>query len=130
MARSQAEDFQLVLVRYGLERLLYRLSLSPYREAFVLKGAMLFQLWSREPHRATRDVDFLCRGEISVERYEKVFRGLVAALGPGDAATARALRLLLLGALNWVPHWYRPGRDSPRAIARRFTRLLAQGETP
>ena len=41
IARSQKEDFQLVLIRYALERLLYRLSQSEYRDVFVLKGAML-----------------------------------------------------------------------------------------
>lgn len=45
-ARANREEFQFVLVRYALERLLYRLSRSPYRDLFVLKGAMLFRLWS------------------------------------------------------------------------------------
>jgi hypothetical protein len=43
VAREQNEDFQLVLTRYALERLLYRLSQSEHRNVFVLKGAMLFQ---------------------------------------------------------------------------------------
>lgn len=42
VARERGEDFQLLLTRYGLERLMYRLSISPYRDQFVLKGAMLF----------------------------------------------------------------------------------------
>lgn len=41
LARQRNEDFQQVLVRYALERLLYRLSLSAHRERFVLKGALL-----------------------------------------------------------------------------------------
>lgn len=61
LARAQArgEDFNLVLNRYAIERFLYRLSMSSAREAFVLKGAMLFDLWFDVPHRATRDADFL-----------------------------------------------------------------------
>ena len=47
----------LLLTRYALERLLHRLSLSPHRERFVLKGAMLLVTWFDEPHRATRDVE-------------------------------------------------------------------------
>jgi len=35
-------DFQLLLTRYAVERLLYRLGQSAYRERFILKGAMLF----------------------------------------------------------------------------------------
>jgi hypothetical protein len=41
LARKQSEDFQLVLTRYVIERLLYRLSQSAYKGEFVLKGAML-----------------------------------------------------------------------------------------
>ncbi len=62
LARSQGEDFQLVLTRYGVERLLYRLSQSRYREQFILKGAMLFQLWGGGMHRPTRDLDLLGQG--------------------------------------------------------------------
>ncbi len=74
LARAQNEDFQLVLTRYGLERLLYRLSRSEHRNVFVLKGAMLFRLWSDQPHRPTRDLDLLGRGENSISRFERVFR--------------------------------------------------------
>jgi AcrR family transcriptional regulator len=56
--------------------------------------------------------------------YEQVFRDLVAALPLPAGADRRALRLLLLGALNWSPEWYRPGGDSPRKIAAGFIGLL------
>jgi hypothetical protein len=45
LATERKEDFGLVLTRYGLERFLYRLSVSPHRDSFVLKGALLLQLW-------------------------------------------------------------------------------------
>ena len=45
IATRQGEDFGLVLTRYGLERLLYRLSQSRHCDQFVLKGAMLFTVW-------------------------------------------------------------------------------------
>ena len=41
LAQKRGEDFQLMLTRYGLERLLYRLDQSPYRDRFVLKAAIL-----------------------------------------------------------------------------------------
>jgi predicted nucleotidyltransferase component of viral defense system len=63
LARERGEDFQLLLTNYGLERLLYRLSHSDYRDRFILKGAMLFVLWGDQPHRPTRDVDFLASGQ-------------------------------------------------------------------
>jgi hypothetical protein len=74
LARAQNEDFQLVLTRYALERLLYRLSQSEHRDVFVLKGAMLFQLWGDQPHRPTRDLDLLGRGDNSITRFERIFR--------------------------------------------------------
>ncbi len=54
---SQREqfDFQYVLTRYGIERLLYRLSRSPFSDRFVLKGAMLFVAWEGWSPRPTRD---------------------------------------------------------------------------
>ena len=39
LARTRNEDFGLILVKYGLERILYRLSRLKHRDAFVLKGA-------------------------------------------------------------------------------------------
>ena len=75
-AREQNEDFNLVLVRYALERLLYRIALSPHRDRFVLKGAMLFQIWSGQMHRPTRDLDLLGHGTPSPLEFEQLFRDL------------------------------------------------------
>jgi len=59
-ARAQKSDFQQLLLRYALERLLYRIQLSIYKERFVLKGAMLFHLWlGQQELRVTRDVEFV-----------------------------------------------------------------------
>lgn len=57
------EDFNVLLVRLALERLLYRLSCSTHRTAFVLKGALLFALWEPTLHRVTRDLDLLGTGK-------------------------------------------------------------------
>jgi len=77
LARDRREDFGLVLTRYTLERMLYRLSVSEHREQFVLKGAMLFALWGGEPHRPTRDLDLLGHGTIDMGRLEQVFREII-----------------------------------------------------
>lgn len=61
-AGEMREDFTLVLTRYVLERRLYCLAQSPHRSRFVLKGAMLFQIWSGQIHRPTGDLDLLGRG--------------------------------------------------------------------
>lgn len=70
------EDFNVLLVRFTLERLLYRLSRSQHREQFVLKGAMLFALWEPTLHRVTRDLDLLGFGNPSADRLTEIFREL------------------------------------------------------
>jgi predicted nucleotidyltransferase component of viral defense system len=50
-------DPNLVLIWYGLERFLHRLSVSTHSERFVLKGAMLFRLWGGANFRSTKDLD-------------------------------------------------------------------------
>jgi hypothetical protein len=77
-ARAQKEDFNLLLTKYALERVLYRISQSPYKEIFVLKGALLFELWTEQTHRPTRDADFLSQGENSLERFQKIFEEICA----------------------------------------------------
>jgi len=59
LAQSKGEDYQRVLGRYAIERFLYRLGRSPYRDKFALKGATLFTLWTGHTHRPTKDLDLL-----------------------------------------------------------------------
>lgn len=77
-ARAEKRDYNLMLTRYALERLIYRISISPYRDQFLLKGALLFDLWFDVPHRPTRDVDFLGYGPADIPHLESVFRDLCA----------------------------------------------------
>ena len=73
LTRREGRVFDAVLVTYGLERLLYRLSISTHRNSFVLKGGMLVSLWTNDENRVTRDVDFLGHGEATEEHLTKVF---------------------------------------------------------
>jgi predicted nucleotidyltransferase component of viral defense system len=74
LAKKRNQPFDLLLTRYTLERLLYRLSSSPYRDRFVLKGAMLMTNWMDDPHRPTRDLDLLAFGDSDPEAILDVFR--------------------------------------------------------
>jgi predicted nucleotidyltransferase component of viral defense system len=74
LAHARGQPLELLLTRYALERLLHRLSLSPHRERFVLKGALLLTTWFDEPHRATRDLDLLGFGDPSDDALLAVFR--------------------------------------------------------
>jgi hypothetical protein len=67
-------DPTLILTRYGIERFLYRLSESPYRDRFILKGALLLMAWLGETLRPTRDVDLLGSGELSDEALLRLFQ--------------------------------------------------------
>jgi predicted nucleotidyltransferase component of viral defense system len=98
IARERNEDFALVLTKFGLERLLFRLSQSKHRDSFVLKGALLFELWTEERYRSTRDADLLARGDNSPERLADVFRDVctIAVVDDGlrfDAQTVKAERI-------------------------------------
>jgi len=98
LARTRHEDFNFVLSRYAMERLLYRLSKSPHEPAFVLKGAMLFSIWSGQPHRATKDIDLLGTGSPDLDRLAKIFRDVCETAVEDDgivfeAASVTAMRI-------------------------------------
>ncbi len=76
LARKKSEAFDLVLTRYALERLLYRIGQSQWRTRFLLKGAMLFTLCYDAPYRPTRDLDLLAFGQYDIEHLTETFRAL------------------------------------------------------
>lgn len=76
LARERGETFELMAIRYALERFLYRLSISNYADIFILKGAMLFSVWAGMPHRPTRDADFLSFGENDAARLAEIIRAI------------------------------------------------------
>ncbi|RYH30721.1 MAG: nucleotidyl transferase AbiEii/AbiGii toxin family protein [Alcaligenaceae bacterium] len=80
IAKAEQTDFNAVLVRYALERFLYRLSQSAHADHFVLKGAMLFNLWYAMPHRPTRDVDLLGFGASDLGAIAQAFREIVSVV--------------------------------------------------
>ena len=74
IAKDRGAEFQGLLVSYALERWLYRMTQSAHRDRFVLKGAMLFAIWSDEPHRSTVDLDLLGYGTNTIAEMEGIFR--------------------------------------------------------
>jgi hypothetical protein len=76
-SREERTDFQILLTRYALERLLYRLSRSEHRNRFILKGAMLFVTWVDAPFRPTRDLDLLGYGDNTPEAIGDTFRAIL-----------------------------------------------------
>jgi predicted nucleotidyltransferase component of viral defense system len=78
IARERRQPFDLLLTRYALERLLYRLSITKHRERFVLKGAMLMTTWFVDPLRPTRDLDLLGFGDSEPAAMLDIFREICA----------------------------------------------------
>lgn len=114
-ARETKQDFNLVLSRYAIERLLYRISISQHADQFILKGALLFDLWFDIPHRPTRDVDFLGFGSTELPHIEAVFREICTiethdgvTFQPGNVHAAEirkeanyaGVRVMLLGVID------------------------------
>ena len=114
-ARAQKLDYNLLLTRYALERMLYRLSISKQRDQFLLKGALLFDLWFDVPHRPTHDADFLGFGSAEIPHIEEIFRDIcrievedgiafqpdtVKAAEIRKEANYAGVRVTLLGMLN------------------------------
>lgn len=76
-ARRRGDLPDRIMIRFAVERLLHRLSVSPYTHRFVLKGVILFAAWSDQPHRPTRDVDLLGFGPSDAHEIEMIFRFLM-----------------------------------------------------
>jgi predicted nucleotidyltransferase component of viral defense system len=97
LAREKGQAFDLLLTRYATERLLYRLSTTPHRDRFVLKGAMLITTWFDDPHRPTRDVDLLGYGDPAPEPMLAVFKEICAIKeNDGILFDVEALRIDLI----------------------------------
>jgi len=62
LAKKTERDFDALLLQYCQERFLYRLSISPFKANFVLKGALLLLPYDIPLLRPTKDIDFLAKG--------------------------------------------------------------------
>jgi predicted nucleotidyltransferase component of viral defense system len=78
LSRTDGVAFDILLTRYVLERLLYRLTLTPHGERFVLKGAMLLTTWLADAFRQTRDIDLLGFGSSAPDVMLAVFKEVCA----------------------------------------------------
>lgn len=97
-ARASKRPFQELLQYCAMERFLYRMSTTPHRARFVLKGALMLHVWDAPLARATKDLDFLGRLDNSPENVEVVIRQVCTSdVEPDgmvfDPATAKAERI-------------------------------------
>ena len=75
-AIEEKKTMQDKIVMYGLERTIYRLSISEYAERFTLKGGIfLYALFNGDYTRATTDIDLLAQCiSNDIEEMKKVFK--------------------------------------------------------
>jgi hypothetical protein len=73
-ARAEGRPFSELLQYYAMERFLFRLSKSAHAQRFVLKGALMFQLWGGPATRATKDIDLLGRATTSIDDLTNIMR--------------------------------------------------------
>ena len=83
-AKTSDRPFNEVLQYFGIERFLYRLSISPHAESFVLKGALLFRAWNTPDTRATRDIDFLAYMDNDLDTLAGIVRDICSVDYPDD----------------------------------------------
>jgi len=97
-AKESNRPFSEVLQYYGMERFLYRVSKSKYVNKFILKGALLFNVWRLQERRTTLDIDFLALYDNQVAGIEKVIEAVckVAVVSDGlvfDSETVKGQRI-------------------------------------
>lgn len=107
LSKEKGQSFDLVLTRFALERLLFRLSKSAHVDRFALKGAMLLMSWFEDPHRATRDLDLLGFGDPNEDAMLAMFRDILsqnvedgAVFNPDSLRVARIREDLAYGGLR------------------------------
>lgn len=83
-ARRHGDDYQRVLTRYAIERLLFRLSQTEAAERYVLKGAMLFVTWPEHVFRPTGDLDLLGQGDSDPDAITQLFTRICQVEAPDD----------------------------------------------
>lgn len=84
LAVREKIPFDYLLLRYALERFLFRLSVSPHAERFILKGAGAFSVWLGPTFRVTRDADLYCSGNSDPEFLLRCFREICRQDVPPD----------------------------------------------
>ena len=79
LSRKKSADAQLLMRNYMMERFLDRISLSEYRDKFILKGGMLVAAMVGLDARSTMDLDATVKGtNVNVEDIENLISAIVS----------------------------------------------------
>lgn len=115
-ARETGRPFNELLQKFALERFIYRLSISPYANRFILKGALMLPVWSESTSRPTMDIDFLGRIDNNLDVIASAAKDIcnvsvvpdgmsfdassVAATGIAEMTGYKGIRVRLRGSLG------------------------------
>ena len=83
--RETKEPFDKLLLQYTMERCLYRLANSELKSQFILKGGILFYVWTKKKFRPTKDLDFSFYGEFNPEEIFSEIQKALSLSIPEDA---------------------------------------------
>ena len=79
LSKEKAADAQLLMRNYMMERFLERISLSEYKDKFILKGGMLVAAMVGLDARSTMDLDATVKGaNVTVEDVENIIAAIVS----------------------------------------------------
>ena len=79
MSKKKSADAQILMRNYMMERFLERISLSEYKNQFILKGGMLVAAMVGLDARATMDLDAPIKGtNVSVEDVEMIISQIIS----------------------------------------------------
>ncbi len=92
---TKKRPFEEILRYYGIERFLYRLSISPYAKKFFLKGGLMLKVWDAEDHRATMDIDLLAKTSNKMENLKQIINEVALIQSEEDAITFSCEKLVL-----------------------------------
>ena len=87
LSEKQHQRFDYILLRYAIERFLYRLGQSEHHSRFVLKGASVFAVWCGPVFRVTRDADLHCHGKSNPDLLLQCFRDICRQRVPDDGVS-------------------------------------------
>ncbi len=87
LSRKENRPFEEITRLYAMERFLFRLGCSKYKDNLVLKGAMMFRVWQPKQNRTTMDIDLLGRMENDPETIEKCISEICVIVNGDDGIT-------------------------------------------
>lgn len=95
LALAKNRPTQEVLRYYAMERFLYRLSVSPHKSSFFLKGGLMLMVWDPATHRATIDIDLLANSNNSIENISRILREICSQTVLQDGIEFNSTDLIL-----------------------------------